>query len=196
MGSNGIDGTKIRVAICDDDPSFREGLKRIITATPDIRVVAESESGEDLIELLKKQPVDVLVLDQSLPGRNGLEIIADLRARGITLPVLILSIDDETRYAVPALRAGAAGYLDKGTGLAVLCDALRRLAAGNCYVTDETADRLARELNHAATKQPQLQLSGSEFQVLLAVVAGTESEAVRPASTAAHAPQSAAGRVC
>jgi len=172
MQPTSIAATKIRIAICDDHPFFREGLKKVIHSTPDLRVVAEADSGPRLIDQLRTQPVDVLILDLSLPGRDGLEIIKDLHPWGITVPVLVLSAHEESHYAVRALRAGAAGYLNKGADIQALFEAVRKLAGGHCYITPDTADRLAGELVHPTDRPPHDELSDREYQVLLAFAAG------------------------
>jgi DNA-binding NarL/FixJ family response regulator len=163
---------KIRVAICDDHPFFREGLKKVIHSTPDLQVVVEADSGPHLIDQLRTQPVDVLILDLSLPGRDGMEIIKDLRPWGITTPVLVLSAHEESRYAVRALRAGAAGYLNKGADVQALFEAVRKLAGGHCYITGDTADRLAGELIHPTDRPAHDGLSDREYQILLAFASG------------------------
>ena len=172
MQPTSIANTKIRIAICDDHPFFREGLKKVIQSASDMSVMVEADSGPQLIDQLRTQPVDVLILDLSLPGRDGMEIIKDLHPWGITVPVLVLSAHEERRYALRALRAGASGYLNKGTDIQTLFDALRKIAGGHCYITGDTADRLAGELVHPTDKPVHDELSNREYQVLLAFATG------------------------
>lgn len=172
MHSLDIARRKIRVAICDDHPFFREGLKAVLAASADVRVLVEAEHGQQLIDLLRDQPVDVLVLDWSLPGRDGPDILRDLRSWGITVPALILSAHDEDHYALRAMRAGAAGYLSKGTDADALLEAVRAVAAGRRYITAALAEQLADEVVRPAAGSGPAELSDREYQILIEFAAG------------------------
>jgi DNA-binding NarL/FixJ family response regulator len=161
----------IKVVICDDHPVCREGLKTALAQTPDIRVVGEAESGPQLLELLKGTKCNSIMLDISLPGANGLEVLKDLENRGIKVPVLILSMHPETQYAVRALRLGAAGYLPKDSPMPEVVAALRKVASGGRYVSPSQAEMLAGELSRG--QKPAIErLSDRELQVLLELAAG------------------------
>jgi two-component system invasion response regulator UvrY len=163
---------EISVAICDDHPFFREGLKATIAASPDIRVAAEAEGGVELVDLLRERSVDVVILDWTLPGRDGLEVLKDLRCWGIAAPVLMLSAHHEDHYALRALRAGAQGYLTKGANAEALFEALRTIAAGRRYITSGLAEQLADEIIHPTTRPRHHELSDREYQVLIEFAAG------------------------
>ena len=164
----------VRVLICDDHPIFREGLKQTLGAHPDIRVVGEAGSAAELFERLAGTPCDVLVLDISLPDRNGLEVLGDLRGSAFTPPkagfavpaVVVLSMHSEQQYAVRAIRAGASAYIEKASVPLELVQALRKAAAGGVYVSPSQAEQLALEVRGQAGVPAQGQLSERELQVL------------------------------
>ena len=106
---------KIRILIADDHPIVRAGFKQVLSETPDLIVADEAGNGQEVLEHLKKKKYDVVLLDISMPGKNGLEILGDLKTDYPKLPVLILSIYPEEQYAIRALRAGASGYLTKAS---------------------------------------------------------------------------------
>ena len=133
----------VRVLICDDHPIFREGLKMTLSFHPDIRVVGEAGSAAELFELLGRTACDVLVLDISLPDRNGLEVLGELREAGTGPAVVVLSMHSEQQYAVRAIRAGARAYIEKASVPLELVSALRKVAAGGVYVSLAQAEQLA-----------------------------------------------------
>ena len=163
----------VRVLICDDHPIFREGLKKTLGVHPDIRVVGEAGSAAELFELLAHTPCDVLVLDISLPDRNGLEVLGELRAEGgppragSTGPaVVVLSMHSEQQYAVRAIRAGASAYIEKASVPLELVNALRKAASGGVYVSPTQAEQLALEVSGRSAVPAQERLSERELQVL------------------------------
>jgi two-component system invasion response regulator UvrY len=185
----------IRVLICDDHPIFREGLKKTLGVHPDIRVVGEAGSAAELVEGLAATPCDVLVLDISLPDRNGLEVLAELRAAAApakaggppragppprsglppravsptaTSPpaVVVLSLHSEQQYAVRAIRAGASAYIEKASVPLELVNALRKAAAGGLYVSPGQAEQLALEVSGRSPGPAHGELSERELQVL------------------------------
>jgi DNA-binding NarL/FixJ family response regulator len=172
----------IRVLICDDHPIFREGLKKTLGVHPDIRVVGEAGSAAELLEKLAHTPCDVLVLDISLPDRNGLEVLAELRSAGeparagspppkadlaAGVPaVVVLSMHSEQQYAVRAIRAGASAYIEKASVPLELVNALRKAASGGLYVSPGQAEQLALEVSGRAPGAAHGDLSERELQVL------------------------------
>ncbi len=155
----------IRVLICDDHPIFREGLKKTLGVHPDIRVVGEAGSAAELLKQLAATPCDVLVLDISLPDRNGLEVLGELRAAGEPA-VVVLSLHSEQQYAVRAIRAGASAYIEKASVPLELVNALRKAASGGLYVGPGQAEQLALEVSGRATMPAHGNLSERELQVL------------------------------
>ena len=134
---------KIRILIADDHPIVRAGFKQVLSETPDLVVADEAGNGLEVLEFLKKKKYDVVLLDISMPGKNGLEILKDLKMVYTKLPVLILSIYPEEQYAIRALRAGASGYLTKASAPNELISAIRKISAGGRYISASLAEKLA-----------------------------------------------------
>lgn len=133
----------INVFIADDHAVVRAGLKQIISETTDILVIGEAAKGQDVLDADNKDDWDVVLLDIAMPGRNGLDTLAQLKRDRPELPILILSMYPEEQYAVQALRAGAAGYLTKEGAANELIAAIRKVAQGGKYVGSSLAKRLA-----------------------------------------------------
>jgi two-component system invasion response regulator UvrY len=161
----------IKVALCDDHPVVREGLKVAFAQTPDIRVTAEASSGSELLEVLRATRCNAVILDISLPGSSGLEVLKDLSNQGVAVPVLILSMHPESQYALRALRLGAAGYLPKDSPMPDLIAAVRKVASGGKYISAGQGELLAEELRRGR-KAPIERLSDRELQVLLELASG------------------------
>jgi len=161
----------IKVALCDDHPVVREGMKVAFAQTPDIRVVAEASSGAELLEILASTRCNAVILDISLPGASGLEVLKDLANRKLTVPVLILSMHPESQYALRALRLGASGYLPKDSPVPELIAALRKVASGGKYISPAQGELLAEEFRRGR-KPPVERLSDRELQVLLELASG------------------------
>jgi two-component system invasion response regulator UvrY len=154
---------KIRILIADDHPIVRAGFKQVLSETPDLVVADEAGNGQEVLEFLKKKKYDVVLLDISMPGKNGLEILKDLKVDYPKLPVLILSIYPEEQYAIRALRAGASGYL---------ISAIRKISAGGRYISASLAEKLASYLDADMTKSPHETLSDREYQVMRLIASG------------------------
>jgi DNA-binding NarL/FixJ family response regulator len=162
----------IKVFITDDHPIVREGLKQTLRETPDIAVSGEASNGEETLDDLRNQEVDVVLLDISLPGRSGLDILAQIRVAYPTVKVLILSTYPEQQYAIRALRTGAAGYLTKESAPDELITAIRKVAIGGKYVSAALAERLAFDLAGESTSRPHEKLSNREYQVMCMIASG------------------------
>jgi DNA-binding NarL/FixJ family response regulator len=156
----------IKVVIADDHDVIREGVKRILDDTPDMRVVAEAADGQELLEKVRTKPCDVVLLDLTMSGRGGLETLRELKTGHPKLPILVLSMHAESQYAVRVLRAGAAGYLHKAHVSAQLVEAIRKVVGGGKYLTPETADALAVDLGVDSEQPIHKRLSDRELQVL------------------------------
>lgn len=162
----------IRVVLADDHAIVRAGLRELLTATGDITVIGEATNGQDTLAAVREGGFDVLVLDMSMPGRSGIELIKLVKAEQPRLRVLVLSMHSEKQYAVRAVKAGAAGYLTKETAADELVSAIRRVAGGGAYITPETAERLVLESNSRAEGPLHGRLSDREFEVFRKLVAG------------------------
>jgi DNA-binding NarL/FixJ family response regulator len=162
----------IRVVIADDHAIVREGLKQIVLSDPDIIVSGEAETGDEAIARVWDSDFDVLVLDLSFPGRSGLDVLSHVKAAKPALPVLILSMEREEEYAIRCLHAGASGYLEKRSAPEQLVSAIKRLAAGKKYISDELAERLAVEVNKPGTGRPHDLLTKREFEIFLSIALG------------------------
>jgi len=162
----------IKVVIVDDHLIVREGLKQIITESSDIKVVGEASNGAEALEKVKRVDCDVLLLDISMPGRSGLEILKDLKHESPDLSVLILTMHPEEQYAVRVLKAGAAGYLTKESAPDELIEAIRKVSIGGKYISSSLAEKLAFDLEIDSGKPPHETLSDREFEVMCLIASG------------------------
>jgi len=162
----------IRVLVADDHAIVRSGLRRILDQTSDIAVEGEAASSAELWPLVCEGRWDAVVLDVNLPGRSGLEMLADIKRERPELPVLILTVYSEEQYAVRALKAGAAGFLTKESAPEKLIEAVRKIAQGGRFITPEVADRLAVSVARGKEGPPHESLSDREFQILKMIASG------------------------
>lgn len=162
----------IRILICDDHAIVRQGLRQIIAEQQDMRAVAESGGYPDVMKQLRENEVDLLLLDISLPGKNGIDILKQVKKEFPKLTVLVLSMYPEDQYAVRAIRAGASGYLTKQSAADQLITAIRQISAGRKYITPELAEALANTLGRDADVMPHENLSDREYQTLCLIAAG------------------------
>ncbi|HET9384867.1 MAG TPA: response regulator transcription factor [Gemmatimonadales bacterium] len=162
----------IRVLLADDHAVVRAGLREILADTGDIRVAGEATNGQEALARVREQEFDVAVLDMSMPGRNGIELIKLVKAEKPGIRILVLSMHSEAQYAVRAIRAGASGYLGKESAADELVAAIRRIAGGGAYVSPETAERLALDAGRASNAPPHTLLSDREYQVFQLIANG------------------------
>jgi DNA-binding NarL/FixJ family response regulator len=165
-------GESIRVLIADDHAILRRGLRDIIEDTEEIRVVAEAESSAEALKQLRAERCDVVLLDISMPDRNGIETLAMIKKEQPAVAVLMLSTYPENQYAIRAIRGGAAGYLTKQSAPAQLVSAIRQVALGRKYVTPAVAEELARSLAQDSDRPPHELLSNREYQTMRLIAAG------------------------
>jgi DNA-binding NarL/FixJ family response regulator len=163
---------KIRILIADDHPIVREGYKKILMSQPDMDVTGEAGNGQEVLDLIQKKDFELILLDISMPGRSGLEILKELKSQKPHLPVMILSIYPEEQYAVRAFRDGASGYLTKASTPKELISAIRKVSQGGRYVTEALAEKLTYFLHGDAEKAPHEKLSDREYQVMLLIASG------------------------
>lgn len=162
----------IRIVIADDHTVVREGLKQMLSACADICVVGEASNGHEALTRLQECPCDLLLLDMSMPGRSGTELIRQVKAERPKLQILVLTMHEEHQYAVRAIKAGASGYLTKETASDLLVTAIRKVASGGAFITAAVAEQLALDAMPRTSATPHLALSDREFQVLRMLVAG------------------------
>lgn len=157
-----------KVMIVDDHPMMRQGLAQLIDNEPDLKVVAEADTGGQGLDIVVKEKLDLAVLDISLPDRNGLELIKDIRSVKPELPILIVSMHDEALYAERVLRAGARGYIMKQEGGKKLLQAIRQVLTGQIYVSEKMSARILETFSGRKPEQsasPVARLSDREFEV-------------------------------
>ncbi len=162
----------IRILIADDHTIMREGLKRILDGIDDIQVIGEAIDGHDTITKVRSESFDVLLLDLSMPGRSGVDLIHQIKDEFPKLPILILTMHEEEQYAVRAIRAGANGYLTKESAGTQLVTALRKVASGRPYISMEVAEQLAMSAMPASGDSSHTALSDREFEVFCHLAKG------------------------
>ena len=162
----------IRVVLADDHTIVREGLKQLLGAAGDLEVVAEASDGHGALKAVRERDFDVLVLDMSMPGKSGVELIKQVKSEKPKLRILVLTMHEEHQYAVRAIRAGAAGYLTKESASAELVTAIRKVAGGGAYISSEVAEQLALGAMPDAQGPPHAALSDREFQVFRMIAEG------------------------
>ncbi len=163
----------IKVLLADDHSIVRAGLRRIVEESGKMHVVAEAADGREAIQLVQETAPDVAVIDISMPGLDGLEVIAQLQAQHPKLPILVLTMHEEGQYVVRAIQAGALGYLTKQSAPEQLVKAIRKIYKGQRYITDEAAESLAlRVAKGSDGKSPLDSLSMRELQVLRRLAMG------------------------
>jgi DNA-binding NarL/FixJ family response regulator len=162
----------IRVVLADDHTILREGLRQLLGAAPEIEVVGEAADGHEVLARVRALDFDVLLLDMSMPGKSGIELIKQVKSERPKLRVLVLSMHEESQYAVRAIKAGASGYVTKDSAGTQLVTALRRVAAGGAFITPEVAEQLALGAMPDAQGPPHTRLSDREFEVFQRLVAG------------------------
>jgi DNA-binding NarL/FixJ family response regulator len=162
----------IRVLIADDHAVVRRGLRQILEGAQGVTVAGEASTAAEVLDLVGERKWDVVVLDLSLPGASGLELLGEVKRRRADLPVLILTVHSEEQYAVRALRAGASGYLTKESAPEQLVEALGKIVRGGKYVSAALGERLAVSLEKGADKPPHELLSDREYEVLRLLASG------------------------
>jgi len=157
----------IRILIADDHAIVRQGLTRILEKNGKMKVVAEYDNGTDALGWLRKHDCDIALLDISMPGINGIDLLKHIQKEKPKLPVLIISIYAEDQYAVRLIKAGASGYLTKGSAPAIVVDAVNQVVSGKKYINPSVADLLAKEVSTPGGKLPHETLSDREYQIFL-----------------------------
>ena len=162
----------MRVLIADDHPVVRQGLKQILASDPELRVIGEARNGDEALEFARKLDWDVAIIDFSMPGRNGLELLREIKREHPRRPVLVLSIYPEEAHAVRVLKAGGAGFVNKGSAAEELTTAIRKVMAGGKYVSPSLAERIALELAPDGQRPLHEDLSDREYRVMWLLASG------------------------
>jgi DNA-binding NarL/FixJ family response regulator len=162
----------MKILIADDHAVVREGLKQILSESPDMVVTAEASTGPEVLEEIGKDDFDLVVLDIAMPGRGGLDILKEIKNKKPRLPVLILSMYPEDQYAVRVLKAGASGYMTKESAPAELIKAIKQISKGKKYVSPSLAEKLALDLEITTGRPLHESLSDREYQVMCMIASG------------------------
>ena len=162
----------IEVLVADDHAIIRDGLRKILADTGDMTVAGEAANGNAALEKVRERDWGLVVLDMSMPGRSGLELIKLMKAERPRLPILVFSMHQEEQFAVRAIRAGASGYLSKEGDSDMLLPAMRRVAAGGAFVSDKVAQLLATDISKGGDCPVHTLLSDREFGIFSRIVRG------------------------
>ena len=162
----------INILIVDDHLIVREGIKRIINDIPDMNIVAEASSGQEAIDFILENSYNLILLDISMPGQNGLQTLKLIKKHNKSIPVLMLSMHSEEQYAMRSIKAGASGYITKETAPNQLVTAIRKINDGRKFISKEVAELLVTELYHDEEKDPHENLSDREFEILKMIAIG------------------------
>ncbi|MGA9666694.1 MAG: response regulator transcription factor [Gallionella sp.] len=163
----------IDILIADDHAIMREGLKQILAACTDMRVGGEASDGDEVLRKVRQQEWSVVVLDMSMPGRSGIDLIKLVKSEKPGLPVLVLSMHTDEQYAARTLRAGASGYLCKDSAPSLLVSAIRKVASGGTFISQKAAESMALgTLHKIGDAPPHTLLSDREFQIFELIIAG------------------------
>ena len=162
----------IRVLIADDHTIVRHGLRQILSSEQDMAVSAEAQNGQEVLDIVRRERVDVVVLDISMPGRNGLETLKELKRHHPGIAVIVLSMHPKDQYAVRVIKARASGYITKESAPSELVVAIRKACRGEKYIDPEIAEVLANYIEHGGTEDPHTRLSDREYEVLCHIASG------------------------
>jgi DNA-binding NarL/FixJ family response regulator len=162
----------MKVLICDDHKIVRVGIKYLLQQMPEVKEIEEAENGNDAISILKRKDFDLILLDISLPGISGLEVLQQIKTNWHHIHVLILSMHPQEQYAIRALKLGASGYLTKDTASEELLVAVRKIAAGGKYISLSMAEHLALYIDNETVVQNHTDLSKREFEIMIMLANG------------------------
>lgn len=162
----------INILVVDDHALIRKGMKQILDSTEDMRVAGEADSGAQAIRMAQACHYDVVLLDITMPDRNGIDVLRQLKINHPQMPVLMLSMHPEEQYALRSMKAGAAGYLSKQSAPTQLVKAIRQVASGKKYISSELAEQLAEGLSQGYQELLHQTLSNREYQTLCLMASG------------------------
>jgi len=162
----------IEILIADDHPIIREGLKQILKISPDIVIKGEASNGDEVLKLLRNNKYDLILLDLSLPKKNGIEVLKEIRKKLPKLPILILSIHSDEHFIIEALRSGASGYITKDSIPEELILAIKNVYNGQTYINQKVAEKLINKIKFNKGQLPHNILSPREYQVMIKIGQG------------------------
>lgn len=168
----------MRILIADDHPVVRQGLKQILAVDPALHVVGEAKNGNEALMLSRKLAWDVAVLDFSMPGKSGLELLREIKREFPGRPVLVLSMYPEEVHATRVLKAGGDGYLGKDSASEELMTAIRKVTSGGKYISPSLAEKIALEFTPNARKPLHETLSDREYRVMWLLASGKQIKQV------------------
>ena len=166
----------INVLIVDDHDIVREGIRRIIENTSEIRAADEASTGQEALNLIFNNKYDLVLLDISMPGKNGLQILKEIKKYNKKIPVLMLSMHAEEQYAMRAIKAGASGYLTKDNASEQLVSAIQKINNGKKYISQEVAELLVTDIYYDEEKHLHEYLSDREFEVFKLIIQGKQAK--------------------
>ena len=170
----------MKILIADDHAIVRHGLKQILADEFKKASFNEARNGQEVLDTVWKQDYDVVVLDITMPGRSGLEVLKEIKKAKPKLPVLVLSMHPEDQFAMRVLKSGASGYMTKESAPGELVGAVKKIMAGGRHISTSVADLMASYITMDSTRPPHEQLSNREFQVMRMIASGkTVSEIAR-----------------
>jgi len=164
--------SKIKVFIADDHAIVRQGLKQILSETSNLTVVGEAENGKEVLKKISGTKADVLLMDYDMPGKNGLDVLIELKSLLPHLPVIIISIFPEEHYGTRFLKAGASGYMSKNSAPEQVIEAIKTVYCGGSFVSPNLTAKLVSDLKKDSAKLPHESLSDREFQVFIMIASG------------------------
>lgn len=162
----------MKILICDDHKIVRDGLRQILQQMPEVTFIGEAGDGNEALTLLKGDFFEVVLLDISLPDRNGLEILQSVKAKWPSTNVLMLSMHPQEQYAIRALKLGASGYLTKDTASEELILAIKKVSAGGKYISQSLGENLALHLDEDLNRRKHEILSNREFEIMIRIANG------------------------
>lgn len=168
----------IRILIADDHAVVRAGVKTFLHGEKGMKIAGEAANGDEALELLKKKGFDLMILDISMPGRDGLEVLKDVKRLRPKLPVLILTMHPEERFAIRAFRAGASGYVTKEHASRELILAIKKISSGGKYVSEKLAETLVSELPKTVGNPPHESLSDREYRIMCLLASGENMKSI------------------
>ncbi|HNY01703.1 MAG TPA: response regulator transcription factor [Bacteroidales bacterium] len=162
----------MNILVADDHPIVREGIRQILSTLPEVTSIDEAWKGDQAMQKIKTEKYDLIILDITMPGLSGIDILQQIRDRNIKTNVLVLSFHPEEQYAIHALKMGAAGYLTKDTASDELIMAMKKIANGGKYISSSIAEKLLADDPSETNRLPHDQLSQREFQIMLMLARG------------------------